>query len=69
LVSLGDAMNTTARLASTARAGEILVTTPAAAAAGLDPAIERRSLDLKGKALPTEVVSIRVGPVAAGTAA
>ena len=69
LTAVGDAMNTTARLASTARAGEILVTTPAAAAAGLDPALERRSLDLKGKALPTEVVSIRVGPVAAETAA
>ena len=69
LTAVGDAMNTTARLASTARAGEILVTTAAAAAAGLDPALERRSLDLKGKALPTEVVSIRVGPVAAETAA
>ena len=69
LTAVGDAMNTTARLASTARAGEILVTTPAAAAAGLDPALERRSLDLKGKALPTEVVSIRVGPVAAETPA
>jgi len=69
LTAVGDAMNTTARLASAASAGEILVTTAAASAAGLDPALERRSLDLKGKQLPTEVVSIRIGPVAAQTAA
>jgi adenylate cyclase len=69
LTAVGDAMNTTARLASAAGAGEILVTTAAAAAAGLDPTLERRSLDLKGKQLPTEVVSIRIGPVAAETAA
>ena len=65
LTAVGDAMNTTARLASAAQAGEILVTTAAAAAAGLDSTLERRSLELKGKQLPTEVVSIRVGsPVA-----
>lgn len=69
LTAVGDAMNTTARLASTAQAGEILVTTAAAAAAGLDPALEHRSLDLKGKQLPTEVVSIRVAPAVAETAA
>jgi adenylate cyclase len=61
LTAVGDAMNTTARLASTARAGEILVTTAAAAAAGLDPTLERRSLELKGKQQATEVVSIRIG--------
>jgi adenylate cyclase len=61
LTAVGDAMNTTARLASTAEAGEILITTPAAAAAGLDPTLARRSLDLKGKQSPTEVVSMRVG--------
>ena len=37
LTAVGDAVNTTARLASLAAAGEILVTTDAAAAAGLDP--------------------------------
>jgi adenylate cyclase len=68
LTAVGDAMNTTARLASTAHAGEILVTTAAAAAAGLDPGLERRSLELKGKQLPTEVVSIRVGPPVAAVA-
>jgi adenylate cyclase len=69
LTAVGDAMNTTARLASAAAAGEILVTTAAAAAAGLDDGLERRSLDLKGKALPTEVVSIRVAAAAVGSAA
>jgi adenylate cyclase len=60
LTALGDTVNTTARLASVAKAGEILVTTAAAEAAGLDPALERRSLDLKGKELSTEVVVVRV---------
>jgi adenylate cyclase len=59
---VGDAVNTTARLAAQAVAGEILVSTDAAAAAGLDPALERRSLELKGKELPTDVVSLRVEP-------
>lgn len=60
LTVVGDAVNTTARLAAQAAAGEVLVSTDAAAAAGLDPALERRSLELKGKELPTEVVSVRV---------
>ncbi len=60
LTALGDTVNTTARLASAAKTGEILVTTTAADAAGLEPGLERRSLDLKGKALPTEVVVLRV---------
>ena len=55
-----DTVNTAARLASVARAGEILVTTATAQAAGLDPALERRSLDLKGKQFSTEVVVLRV---------
>jgi len=58
---VGDAVNTAARLASQATTGEILVSTDAAAAAGLDPAaLERRSLALKGKESVTEVVSLRV---------
>lgn len=55
-------VNTAARLASTAKRGEVLVTVDAAAAAGLDPALERRSLELKGKQLTTEVISLTVGP-------
>jgi adenylate cyclase len=66
LTAVGDAMNTTARLASLARAGEILVTTAAARAAGLDPGLETHALELKGKTQATDVVSILVGerPVA-----
>jgi adenylate cyclase len=60
ITAVGDAVNTTARLASYAAAGEILVTTEAADAAGLDPALERRRLELKGKLSVTDVVSIRV---------
>jgi adenylate cyclase len=59
---VGDAVNTAARLASQAVAGEVLVSTDAAAAAGLDPTLERRSLALKGKEFATEVVSLRVDP-------
>ncbi len=55
-------MNTTARLASAAAAGEILVTSDAAALAGLDPTLELRRLDLKGKQLTTLVVSLLVRP-------
>jgi adenylate cyclase len=62
LTAVGDTVNTTARLASAAAAGEILVTVEAAAAAGLDPSLARRSLDLKGKQLPTDVVSLHVAP-------
>lgn len=62
LTAVGDAVNTTARLASLAAEGEILVTSGAAAAANLDPALERRQLELKGKQLVTEVVSLGPGP-------
>ncbi|HSK47937.1 MAG TPA: adenylate/guanylate cyclase domain-containing protein [Coriobacteriia bacterium] len=60
LSAFGDSMNITARLASTARAGEILVTAEAAAAARLDSGWERRQLALKGRHAPTEVVSLQV---------
>jgi adenylate cyclase len=59
LTALDDAVSTTARLASAAAAGEILVTVAAAQAAGLDPGLERRALELKGKEAPTDVVSLR----------
>ena len=62
LTAVGDAVNVTARLASAAAAGEVLVTVAAATAAGLEPSLERRSLDLKGKQVATEVVSLRVDP-------
>ena len=49
VTAVGDAMNVTARLASAAAAGEVLVTTDAALAARLDPSLERRRLQLKGR--------------------
>jgi class 3 adenylate cyclase len=61
---VGDAVNVTARLAAAAEPGEILVSTEAAAKAGLDAALPRRTLDLKGKSEPFEVVSLRI-PVGA----
>jgi adenylate cyclase len=59
---VGDVVNTTARLASAAKSGEVLVSVEAARAAGLDESgLEHRSLDLKGKEAPTDVVSVRMG--------
>lgn len=57
LTALGDVVNTAARLASAAAAGEILVSCEAAEAAGLELApLEQRSLGLKGKSVRTDVV-------------
>ena len=62
LTALGDTVNTAARLAAAAGAGEILVSEPTASAAGLaTQSLERRSLDLKGKQLPTDVFVVRHG--------
>jgi adenylate cyclase len=69
LTAVGDIVNVTARLATAASAGEVLVTVEAAAAAGLDPGLARRVLDLKGKLAPTEVVSLTVGAEAVQTGA
>jgi adenylate cyclase len=60
LTAVGDPVNTTARLAAAASAGEILVSAEAAAAAQLDPGLERKSLQLKGKEHPFEVISLGV---------
>jgi adenylate cyclase len=63
LTAVGDPVNVAARLAARAETGELLVTVEAAGVAGLDiGALERRTLDLKGKASGTEVVSVRIGP-------
>jgi adenylate cyclase len=64
ITAVGDVVNTTARLAAAAGAGEVLVSTDAATAAGLDPTLERRSLELKGKQDTTDVVTVRVAPPA-----
>ena len=58
LTAMGDAVNTTARLASAAGAGEVLVTDSAMAGSGMaDGGLEHRSLTLKGK---TETVAVSV---------
>ena len=56
MTAMGDVVNVTARLASVAAAGELLVTTAAAAAADLPGDLPRRSLQLKGKSQATDVV-------------
>jgi adenylate cyclase len=57
MTAMGDAVNTTARLSSLAARGEILIPVDAAAKAGVLPdGLERRSLELKGKTLPTDVL-------------
>jgi len=61
LTAIGDNVNIAARLASTAKRGEVLVSVASASAAGLDATLPRQSLELKGKQLTTEVVSLTVG--------
>jgi adenylate cyclase len=54
--AVGDPVNTTARLASSAAAGEILVSAAAAGASGLDTSgLEMRTLSLRGREETTEV--------------
>ncbi|NIN68110.1 MAG: adenylate/guanylate cyclase domain-containing protein, partial [Anaerolineae bacterium] len=54
--ALGDNVNITARLASKAGPGEILISDAAYAAAGLELGnLERRQLELEGKSEPTGV--------------
>lgn len=66
--ALGDAVNVTARLASLAAAGELLLSEEAFRQADIDPGeTETRTLELKGKAEPIDVRVVRVAPaVAAG---
>jgi adenylate cyclase len=68
LTAMGDSVNTTARLASAAGAGEILVTGTAATNADLvSMAVERRTLALKGKTEPVEVQVVSLAtPLLAG---
>ena len=59
MTALGDPMNVAARLASLAEPGEILLTIPAADAAGVDiAALPHQQLELKGREQLTEVVSL-----------
>ncbi len=60
MTAMGDVVNTTARLSSVAGAGEILVTVECATRAALTAdGLERRSLPLRGKADPTDVLVMR----------
>jgi adenylate cyclase len=58
--ALGDAVNTTARLASAAGAGEILVSRAAVTAAGISSeGLEERHLELRGRTEPIDVIVLR----------
>jgi adenylate cyclase len=60
--ALGDAVNTTARLASAAAAGELLVSVDAAEAAGVEASdAERRTLDVRGREATIDVVVLHPG--------
>jgi adenylate cyclase len=65
--ALGDTVNATARLASAAAAGEILVSRSAANAAGIAAeGLEERHLDLRGRTEPIDVLVLRaIEPVPA----
>jgi adenylate cyclase len=55
--ALGDVVNATARLASAAGAGEVIVSLVAADAAGLLlDGLERRTVDIRGRSEPIEVI-------------
>jgi adenylate cyclase len=58
--ALGDSVNVTARLASAAGPGEILVSSTSATAAGLDDRLELRNLTLRGRTEPLDVRVLRV---------
>ena len=63
--ALGDVVNTTARLASAASAGEVIVSVAAAEAAGSDTR-ERRTVELRGRVEPIEVIVLRPAEVEIG---
>jgi adenylate cyclase len=55
--ALGDAVNITARLASAASAGEVIVSVAAAGAAGMaTDQLERRTVEIRGRTEPIDVV-------------
>lgn len=59
--ALGDDVNATARLASLAKAGEILVSGTALEASGMQAhGLERRTAELKGREVPMTVSVLRV---------
>lgn len=61
--ALGDVVNTTARLASAAAAGELLVSVDAVRAGAIvDTGFEHRTLTVRGRSDPVEVVALRGSP-------
>ena len=62
ITALGDDVNLTARLASIATTGEILITEAARGAAGLaTDGLEPSRLDLKGRREPVDVWRMHIG--------
>jgi adenylate cyclase len=62
--ALGDPVNTTARLASLAEAGELVVSVEASERAGLDTMdLERRTVDVRGREAGLEVYRIRISQI------
>lgn len=60
--AIGDVVNSTARLASAAAAGEVLVSTATTGAAGTDvDGRERRRLPIRGREATIDVVVLRAG--------
>jgi adenylate cyclase len=63
--ALGDPVNTTARLASLAEAGELLVSVEASERAGLDAMdLERRTVDVRGREAGLDVYTVRINTTA-----
>jgi adenylate cyclase len=57
--ALGDAVNITARLASAAGAGEVIVSVTAAEAAGMaTDQLERRTVEIRGRTEPIKVIAL-----------
>lgn len=66
--ALGDSVNTTARLASLAGPGELLVSLAAAEHASFDAAgLDRRTVEVRGREATLDVYALRSAPRAAGT--
>jgi adenylate cyclase len=64
--ALGDPVNTTARLAALAEAGELLVSVATSERAGLDATnLERRVVDVRGREAGLEVYAMRASAAAA----
>ena len=63
--ALGDVVNTTARLASAARAGEVIVSVAAAEAAGSD-SLERRTVEIRGRVEPIDVIVLHAAEAEIG---